>query len=107
MPSPPRARRSLAGIAEEAGYNMVILVIAITVLNIVVAAMLPLWSTQIQREKEEELVFRGFQYAEAIRVFHAALPAATGQARGAARGQAALHPPALEGPDDARTASGC
>ena len=54
----------------EAGYNMVFLIVAITVLNILVAAMLPLWSTQIRREKEEELIFRGFQYAEAIRVYH-------------------------------------
>jgi len=54
----------------EAGYNLVVLAIAITVLNIGVAAMLPLWSTAIRREKEEELIFRGFQYAEAIRVFH-------------------------------------
>jgi len=59
------------GRAGEGGYNMVILIVAITVLNIVVAAMLPLMSTEIQREKEEELVFRGFQYAEAIRIYHA------------------------------------
>lgn len=49
---------------------MVVLIVAITVLNILVAAMLPLWSTQIRREKEEELIFRGFQYAEAIRLYH-------------------------------------
>jgi len=49
---------------------MVMLIVALTVLNIMVAAMLPLMSTEIQREKEEELIFRGFQYAEAIRVFH-------------------------------------
>jgi type II secretory pathway pseudopilin PulG len=54
----------------DAGYNLVVLIVAITVLNIMVAAMLPLWRTAIRREKEEELVFRGFQYAEAIRVFH-------------------------------------
>jgi type II secretory pathway pseudopilin PulG len=54
----------------EEGYNMVMLIVALTVLNIMVAAMLPLMSTEIQREKEEELIFRGFQYAEAIRVFH-------------------------------------
>jgi len=54
----------------EAGYNLVVLIVAVTVLNVLVAAMLPLWSTAIRREKEEELVFRGFQYAEAIRVFH-------------------------------------
>jgi type II secretory pathway pseudopilin PulG len=56
--------------SREAGYNLVILVVAITVMSILVAAMLPLWSQAIRREKEEELVFRGFQYAEAIRVFH-------------------------------------
>ncbi len=56
--------------SSESGYSLVVLVIAVTVLNIMVAAMLPLWSTAIKREKEEELIFRGFQYAEAIRVFH-------------------------------------
>jgi type II secretory pathway pseudopilin PulG len=61
--SPPGSRHA------EAGYNLVVLAVAITVLNIMVAAMLPLWSTAIRREKEEELIFRGFQYAEAIRVF--------------------------------------
>lgn len=55
----------------EAGYNLVVLIVAITVMNILVAAMLPPWSQAIRRDKEEELVFRGFQYAEAIRVFHA------------------------------------
>jgi len=61
-------RRRAAG-PNEAGYNLVILVIAITVLNILVAAAIPLWRTAIRREKEEELISRGFQYAEAIRVF--------------------------------------
>ena len=54
---------------NEAGYNLVILVVAITVMNILVAAAIPLWRTAIRREKEEELISRGFQYAEAIRVF--------------------------------------
>ena len=53
----------------EAGYNLVILIVAITILNILLALSLPLWSTAIRREKEEELIFRGIQYAEAIRVF--------------------------------------
>ncbi|HEY3568673.1 MAG TPA: hypothetical protein VGP73_12130 [Thermoanaerobaculia bacterium] len=57
------------GRTGEAGYNMVMLIVALTVLNIMVAAMMPLMSTEIQREKEEELIFRGFQYAEAIRIF--------------------------------------
>jgi len=62
MPGKPQRR-------GEAGYNLVILIIAVTVLNIMLAASLPLWSTAIQREKEEELIFRGLQYAEAIRLF--------------------------------------
>lgn len=49
----------------------------ITVLNILVAKALPLWSAVIQREKEAELISRGMQYAEALRVFqqrHGRLP---------------------------------
>jgi type II secretory pathway pseudopilin PulG len=62
-------RRTAGGGRSEAGYNLVILVVAITVLNIMVAAAIPLWRTAIRRDKEEELIFRGFQYAEAIRIF--------------------------------------
>lgn len=54
---------------RNSGYTMVIMVVAITVINILVAAAMPMWSTQAKREREEELVFRGLQYAEAIRVF--------------------------------------
>ena len=57
------------GKGGEAGYNLVVLIMAITVLTIMLTAMLPLVSQQIRRDKEEELVFRGLQYAEAIRVF--------------------------------------
>ena len=64
--SPPNPARK----RSEAGYNMVMLIVALTVLNILIAAMMPLMSTEIQREKEEELIFRGFQYAEAIRIFY-------------------------------------
>ncbi|HYG62839.1 MAG TPA: hypothetical protein VEL74_09680 [Thermoanaerobaculia bacterium] len=53
----------------ESGYNLVVLIVIITVMNVMVAAALPLWSGAIQRDKEEELIFRGLQYAEAIRVF--------------------------------------
>jgi type II secretory pathway pseudopilin PulG len=54
---------------RQRGYNMVMLMIAITVLNIMVAIALPSWTSVIQRDKEEELISRGFQYVEAIRVF--------------------------------------
>ncbi len=54
---------------SEAGYNLVALVILIAVMNVAVAAALPYWSNWAQREKEAELIFRGLQYAEAIRLF--------------------------------------
>lgn len=55
--------------SAEAGYNLVMLVVLLTLLNVAIAASLPTWSHTIRREREEELIFRGFQYAEAIRLF--------------------------------------
>ena len=55
--------------SSEAGYNLVILMVAMTLLNIALAIALPKWSHVIRREKEEELISRGWQYAEAIRIF--------------------------------------
>ena len=55
---------------SNAGYNLVALMVMITVLNIMLAKATPVWSHLIQREKEVEMVFRGLQYAEAIRVFY-------------------------------------
>jgi type II secretory pathway pseudopilin PulG len=55
--------------SSEAGYNLVILMVAMTLLNIALAIALPKWSHVIRREREEELISRGFQYAEAIRIF--------------------------------------
>jgi type II secretory pathway pseudopilin PulG len=54
---------------SEAGYNLVILMMSLLVLNIMMAAALPKWSHIIRREREEELISRGWQYAEAIRIF--------------------------------------
>ena len=63
-----RARRKQVG---SRAYNLVVLTVSVTLLNIWVAANLPLWSHQIQRTKEAELIFRGMQYAEGIRRFQA------------------------------------
>jgi type II secretory pathway pseudopilin PulG len=54
---------------SQAGYNLVILMVVMTVMSILVAAALPAWTAVIRRDKEEELIFRGLQYAEAIRLF--------------------------------------
>jgi type II secretory pathway pseudopilin PulG len=47
----------------------VALLVLITVANIAIAAALQPWTQAMKREREAELVFRGLQYAEAIRVF--------------------------------------
>lgn len=65
-----RAESALRKQAQE-GYTLVTLVVMFTVMNILVATALPLWSGVIQRDKEYEFIFRGLQYAEAIRVYQA------------------------------------
>ncbi len=42
---------------------------AVFVLAVGLLVAVPLWHTEIQREKEEELIFRGRQYVEAVRIF--------------------------------------
>jgi type II secretory pathway pseudopilin PulG len=61
-----RARR-----APAAGFTLVAAVILSTVLTVMLAIALPAVSKVVQRDNEEELIFRGLQYAEAIRVFQA------------------------------------
>ena len=50
----PGARRGAAG------YSLVMVIMAVTVLNIMLAAALPKWSEMIKRDKEEELISRGW-----------------------------------------------
>jgi len=51
------------------GYTLVALIVGMTVMSILIAAVLPMASTEAQRDKEAELIFRGIQYAEGIRTF--------------------------------------
>ena len=53
----------------DRGFLMVALLIAMAVVAIWMTAALPSWRQQAQREKEEELIFRGEQYAMAIALF--------------------------------------
>jgi type II secretory pathway pseudopilin PulG len=55
--------------SSPSGYTLLILLFALTVLTLGLMVAVPVWETQIQREKEEELIFRGKQYIEAIRIF--------------------------------------
>src|SRR5262249_21052714 len=51
------------------GYAMAALIIGMAVMANVMTAAMPVWKHAAQREKEEELVFRGEQYVHAIALF--------------------------------------
>ncbi len=81
-PTDRQGARPPAQASGESGYTMVALAVAVAILSIMVGAAMPMWSTIVQREKEAELIFRGWQYAEAIRVFqqrHGRLPTRLGE----------------------------
>ena len=48
---------------------MAALLVAMAVMAVLMSVALPVWRHEAQREKEEELVFRGQQYIRAIRLF--------------------------------------
>jgi len=51
------------------GYAMAALLVAMSVMAVLMGALLPVWTHMATREKEEELIFRGNQYARAIGLF--------------------------------------
>jgi type II secretory pathway pseudopilin PulG len=48
---------------------MAALLVAISVMAVVLSVAMPTWSHMIRRDKEEELIFRGNQYARAINLY--------------------------------------
>ena len=55
--------------SSEAGYTLAIFVMVIAVMAIMMAAAVEIVSFQAQREREAELIFRGQQYVEGIRLY--------------------------------------
>jgi type II secretory pathway pseudopilin PulG len=51
------------------GYVLIALMIVISVLAVFLLMAVPLWQTTMQREAEEELLFRGRQYVTAIGLY--------------------------------------
>jgi type II secretory pathway pseudopilin PulG len=51
------------------GYAMAGLLVALAVMAILMSVALPTWRQAAQREREEELIFRGKQYARAIELY--------------------------------------
>jgi type II secretory pathway pseudopilin PulG len=69
--------RIRAGSARDAGYTLLALIGIVAAMLIALGAAVPHWKSLADRGKEAELVARGWQYAEAIRVFqgrHGRLP---------------------------------
>lgn len=56
------------------GATLLILLVIVSVMVIGLLAAVPVWKTQVQREKEAELIFRGRQVVEAVRLFLARNP---------------------------------
>jgi type II secretory pathway pseudopilin PulG len=54
----------------EAGYILLILLLAVALLAIAAAAIVPTIAFQIKRDREEELVHRGVQYSRAVRRYY-------------------------------------
>jgi type II secretory pathway pseudopilin PulG len=58
---------------KQNGYALVALMIIVTVMLISITEALPRIARAVQREREEEAIFRGEQYARAIYLFHRTL----------------------------------
>lgn len=53
----------------ERGYAMAAVLVAVAVSGVLLGVAMPVWRTAVQRDREEELVFRGRQYARAIQLY--------------------------------------
>jgi type II secretory pathway pseudopilin PulG len=65
-----KLQRSSRHARREAGYALLMVVFMASVMLIVAMAAAPNLLTQGRREKEEELVWRGQQYARAVRLYY-------------------------------------
>jgi len=59
---------------RQRGYTYIGLLIFVALMGTLLAAAGVLWRTQLQREREEELMFAGLQFARAITLFYERTP---------------------------------
>ena len=55
--------------SSERGFAMAGLLVTIALLSLAMSVAMPTWKTMAQREKEEELLWRGQQYDRAIQLY--------------------------------------
>ena len=55
--------------SNERGFMMAALLVTLSVMAVLIGTLVPVWNTAARREREEELVFRGEQYARAMMLF--------------------------------------
>ncbi len=58
------------------GYVLLLVMLVLFIMSLGLLVALPVLETQLRREKEEELIFRGQQYVEAIRLYQQKKPGA-------------------------------
>jgi len=59
---------------RQSGYTIVLVLVIVAVLTVGLLAALPVWETQVRRESEEELIFRGTQIVDAIKFYQKKFP---------------------------------
>ena len=61
---------------RERGYVLFGIAIGLVILGIAMTSAVPLWQKVMQRERERELIFRGYQYMQAIELYQRKYPGA-------------------------------
>ena len=56
-------------ILDDQGYLMAVLLIGMAITAVWMSALLPAWRQQVTRQREQDLIFRGEQYARAVALY--------------------------------------
>jgi len=62
--------------SSNRGYVLLLVLLTLFIMSLGLLVAMPVLETQLRREKEEELIFRGQQYVEAIRLYQQKKPGA-------------------------------
>ncbi|MBI2840414.1 MAG: type II secretion system protein [Acidobacteria bacterium] len=62
--------------SRQSGFTLLTLLVAMSVMIILMTAAFELWSSVMRREREEELIFRGEQIVQSIRLYRKKFPGA-------------------------------